>query len=359
MSINLSKLGDLLTTTYDQVPMDVVDLSMDQQDYLVMPYFMKKNGGMREIGGGVGIGQILMIEHGGRSRFVGEYDEDVIMAIDHLDKMRVDFTLMTDNVSFTLGEIRANRGKELITNVIAPKKKAMYNRTIATMEDAFFGTPNADDDLTPWGLKYWVVKNSTEGGGFNGGYPAGFTRIANLDLAKIPQFKNYADVYTAISKEDLLTKWRRAHRRTRWVMPKKQSGFTGDTSERRIYVTNERVIEELEAIGEGQNENLGNDLAPYTSGDMKNLKGLRIMPDGEILFKRTSVYNAWSLVDDTTDPVYGLDMRYFYPVVRKGDNQQMSSFEKAPNQHRVQVAHYDHAYQFLCINRRSQFVLSK
>lgn len=358
MSINLSQLGDALTATYDKIPMDVVDLSMDQQDYLVMPYFMKKNGGMREIGGGIGIGQIIMYEHGGRSRFVGEYDVDVILAIDHLDKMRVDFTLMTDNVSFTLSELRANRGKELITNIMKPKKKAMYNRTIATMEDAFFALPDADDDKTPWGLKYWIVKNAAAG--FNGGYPSGFTRIANLDLTKIPQFRNYTDIYAAITKEDLLTKWRRAHRRTRWVMPKKQSGFIGDTTERRIYITNERVTEALETIGEGQNENLGRDMAPYTAGGgPKNLKGLKVLPDGEILFKRTPVYNAWALVDDTSDPIYGTDMRYFYPVVRKGDNQQMSTFEKSPNQHRVQVAHYDHAYQFLCINRRAQFVLSK
>lgn len=352
MSIKYSEIADLLTTTYDSVAVDIVDLSSEMHDYIVMPYLMTKNGGVREISGGVGLAQLLMIEHGGRSRFVGEYDEDVVSVIDHLEKMRVEFCLMNDSVAFSIGEMRANRGKELITNCITPKKRALKLRMIETMEETFFADPDASDDKTPWGLKYWIVKNATAG--FNGGLPAGFSTIANLSLTKVPQFQNYTDQYTAATKADLITKMRTAHRQTKWKMPKKQAGFTGDTSDSRVILANERTIMQLENIGEAQNENLGRDLAPYTAGG-----GMTKTPDGEILFKRHPITWAEHLDADTTDPLYGLDMRYFYPVVRKGDNMAQTPFEKAPKQHRVMVSFVDHAYQFVCINRRAQWVISK
>jgi hypothetical protein len=354
MAIPYKKIADLLTTTYDNIQVGIMDLSQELHDYIVMPYLMTKQGGLREIGGGVGIGQLLMIEHGGRSRFVGEYDEDVIIVIDHLDKARVDFCLMTDNVAFSIGELRANRGKELIENCVKPKKRAVFLRMIETMEEAFFKTPDADDDLTPWGLKYWITKNATAG--FNGGYASGFSSIANLNLTKIPQFKNYTDQYTDVSKTDLITKMRRAHRRTNWKTPRTQEGFKGDTTDKRIILANEATVESFENIGEAQNENLGRDLAPMDAG---RLSGLRKTPDGDIVFKRKPIVYAEYLDDDTSNPVYGLDMSYFYPVVRKGDNMAQGPFEKAPKQHRVMASHIDHCYQFICINRRAQWVISK
>jgi hypothetical protein len=354
MRIKYNQIADLLTTTYDNIQVGVVDVSQELHDYIVMPFFMTKQGGLREIGGGVGIGQILMIEHGGRSRFVGEYDEDVITVIDHLDKLRVDFCLMTDNVAYSIGELRANRGEQMIENCIKPKKRALFLRMIETMEEAFFKSPDADDDFTPWGLKYWIVKNPVAG--FNGGYPAGFSTIANLNLTKVPQFQNYTDSYAAVSKPDLITKMRRAHRRTNWKTPKKQAGFKGDTTDRRIILANEATVEEFENIGESQNENLGRDIAPMNSG---RTSGLRSTPDGDIVFKQKPIVYAEYLDADTSDPIYGIDMAYFYPVVRKGDNMAQTPFEKAPNQHRVLVSHVDHAYQFMCINRRANWVISK
>lgn len=356
MSIKYNEIADLLTTTYDKVEIDIVDLSQEMLDYIVVPYFMKKKGGMRQIGGGVGVAQILMIEHGGRSRFVGEYDQDVILVIDHLTKARVDFCLMTDNVAYSIGELRANRGKERITNVIAPKKRAMQLRVIETIEYAFFQTPDVDDDLTPWGLKYWIVKSSAAAG-YNGGYPSGFTTMANLNLTKVPQFRNYTDNYTSVTKDDLILKMRRAHRRTKWRTPKKQGGFTGDTGPRRFMLANEATCEEFENIGEGQNENLGRDISPYNAG--RSVNGVTKTPEGEILFKNSPFVYGEYLDADSTDPIYGIDMKYFHCITRKGDNMSMGEFGKAPNQHRVIKADFDHAYQFLCSNRRAQWVISK
>lgn len=358
MPITDQDIADLVTTTLNTIKKDnFVDMSQELTEYIVVPYLLTKRGGLIVKKGGVGLEVTLMVEHGGRSRFVGEYDEDVIVVVDHLKKMRLFYSLLTDNLAYTRSELLDNRGQERINNVLKPRRRAMYLRVAETMEENFFQTPDADDDLTPWGLKYWIVKNATAG--FNGGYAAGFTRVANVNLTEVPQFKNYTAQYTAISKADLVLKMRRAHRKTNWRSPRKDSGVEGDTSQRRLLLTNEDVIEGIENIGEAQNENLGRDIASMTAGTNKNMGGLRQTPDGEILFKRHPVVYARSLDDDTSDPVYGIDMHTFHAMTQQGDNMRLGDFAKAPNQHRVFAAHLDHKHQTICTNRRNNWVISK
>lgn len=352
-------IEDLLTTTLNTIRKEkFTDMSQELTEYIVVPYLLTQRGGLMIKKGGVGIEETLMIEHGGRSRFVGEYDEDVIVVFDHLKKMRLFYSLLTDNLAYTRSEILDNRGDERKNKILKPRRRGMYLRVAETMEENFFQVPDADDDLTPWGLKYWIVKNATAG--FYGGYPAGFTRIANVNLTEVPQFKNYTDTYTAISKADLVLKMRRAHRRTNWRSPRKDPGVEGDTSPRRLLLCNENVIEGVESIGEAQNENLGRDIASMDAG-RNSLRGtgLRQSPDGEILFKRHPLVHARSLDADTTNPVYGLDMFTFHAMTQQGDNMRLGDFRQAPKQHRVFAAHLDHKHQTICTNRRNNWVISK
>ena len=348
-----------MTTTLNTIRREkFIDMSQELQEYIVVPYLLTKRGGLVVKKGGVGIEETLMVEHGGRSRFVGEYDEDVIVVIDHLKKMQLFYSLLTDNLAYTRSEILDNRGQERINSIIKPRRRGMYMRVAETMEENFFQTPDVDDDLTPWGLKYWIVKNSTAG--FNGGYPSGFNRIANINLTEVPQYKNYTDQYVAISKADMILRMRRAHRRTNWRSPRKDPGVEGDTSPRRLLLSNEDVVETFETIGEAQNENLGRDISSMNAG-MNNLRGtgIKSTPDGEILFKKHPIVHARSLDDDTSDPMYGLDMDTFHAMTQKGDNMRLGDFGRAPNQHRVYAAHLDHKHQTICTNRRNNWVVSK
>jgi len=358
-----TRIADSLTAVYDKVPSSVIDLSAEQTHYIVAPYFLNKKGGMMEISGGKGIGQLMMIDHGGRSRHVDALDEDVVRIIDHLTKARVDFTRLTDSVSYTADQLDENKGKELITNLIAPSKRAMHLRVIETLEEDFFVTPDANDDKTPWSLKYWVVKapaGTTEGGYTNGtGYPTGFTDVAGLSLTKVPQYRNYNDLYTSLTKEDAILKMKRAHRRTNWRSPRPQAGFKGDSSERRILLSNETVCEGFEVLAEGQNENLGQDLASMHSG--RRIPGLGVNNEtGEVVFKKHPLIHAPLLDDDTSNPIYGLDMEYIKAATCKGTNMKMGAFVNlaAGKQHNVYSANFDHKYQYICFNRRPQWVIS-
>jgi hypothetical protein len=359
--MNYTRIADSLTAVYDKVDSSVIDLSQEQTHYIVAPYFMNKKGGLMEISGGRGIGQLMMIDHGGRARHVDALDEDVVRIIDHLTKARIDWTRITDTVAYTQDQLDENQGKELITNLIAPSKRAMNMRVIETLEEDFFAAPNADDDKTPWGLPYWIVKCSgaTEGGYSNGtGYPTGFTTMAGLSLAKVPQFRNYNDNYVAKTKEDMILRMKRAIRRTNWFTPKPEAGFKGDTSPRQILLSNERVCEAFESLAEGQNENLGNDLAKFSSG---KIPGISIRQStGEVLVKNNPLIHAPLLDADTTDPIYGLDMEYFKAAACKGSNMKMGPFINlaAGKQHNVFMAAFDHKHQYFCFNRRPQWVIS-
>jgi len=357
MAIQTKDIEDMLTATYSDLKKNsIVDISQELTEYIVMPYLNKAAGGVVIKKGGVGVEQTLMIQHGGRSKFIGEYDEDTVNVIDVLKRMKIDFCLLTDGIAHTQGEIEDNRGEQRINDIFKPRRRAMYLRAAETMEDAFFSTPDASDALTPWGLKYWIVKNATAG--FNGGYPSGFSLIGNINLTEVPNFKNYTNSYTSITKADLILKMKSAHRKTKFKAPRKDAGFDGDAMPRkRIYLTNEDVLEGLEGIAEAQNENLGNDVAPKVAG--AGSWGLRSDGDGNVLFKSNPFVYSELLDDDTSDPVYGLDMSTIHMLIKAGDNMNLGSFRVAPNQSRVYKAVLYHRYQSICDNRRNNFVIAK
>ncbi len=357
-----TKIADILTAVYDKIDESVIDLSQDSQHFVVAPYFLKKNGGLMEVSSGKGIAQLFMIDDGGEARYVDAFDEDVVKIMDYLTKGRVDWCRLTDSVSYTKDQLDANKGKERITNLIAPSKRALRLRVIKTIENGFFDAPDADNDKKPWGLQYWVVKSSgaTSGGFSNGtGLAAGFTTKMGLSVSTVPQLRNYTDNYTAMTKEDLILKMKRAWRRTGWVSPFQQAGFKGDATNRRILMANEDVCESFESLAEGQNENLGNDLAPKHAGKVPGLT--KIGDTGEVLFKRHPLVYARKLDSDTTDPVFGLDMAYFKCGAFKGSNMRMNPFVNlaAGKQHNIWQATLDHKHQYFCFNPRSQWVVSK
>lgn len=358
MSVQTKDILDMLEATRVHTEkMKFTDISTDLQEFIVMPYMLTTKGGLKVMGGGVGVEKTLMVENGGYSKWVDEFAESTGSIIDHLKKMKVDFCLLHDSVSYTKGELLDNRGEDRIQNVIKPRTRAMWLRVAQTMERDFFATPDPAQDLVPWGLKYWIVKNATRG--FNGGYPAGFSLIGNINLTQVPNFKNYTAQYTSISKTDLITEMRKAHRATNWKSPRKDAGVMGDAQpNRRLILTNEDVLEGFENIGEAQNDNLGNDMAPKTAGQNGPM-GLMKTGDGDITFKRNPIIHARYLDSDTSDPLYGLDMSTFYAMTKKGDNMDLGEYEKHPTQKRVYTADLFHRHQTICTNRRNNWVISK
>jgi len=332
-------IADMITTTlHDLGRGRFHQIAQELAEYFVMPDILKK-GRIRIQTSGIGIKETLMTSIGGTSRWVGMLEEDVVNWSDVLDQLTVNWCRMTDNMAWERRMLLENRGEARINNVIKPQRVAMMLRIAAGLEAGFFAAPDASDIKVPWGLRYWVVKNATTG--FNGGLPSGFSTVGGVSLSDSPTFKNYTFQYTNITKQDLITKLRTAHRKTNWRSPYKTSEMISEFGDRRVLQVNEATISKIEDVGEAQNENLGRDVASM---------------DDRIVFKRHPIQYIPYLDADTTNPVYMLDKNTITPIVLKGDYLRESDAIRSPKQHNVFEVHVDLTINFICTNRRANAV---
>jgi len=345
------QVADKITATYDKIDVKVEDIAQEHPEYFVYPFMMKK-GRVKKVKSGLGVGQMLMVDYGGESNFITDMTEDNVQVRDHLEKIRVDFCLQNDSCTYFKSELQDNAGPELIANIIEPRKRAMMMRMITTMESKFFDDPESGNNLVPWGLKYWIVKNATTG--FNGGIPAGFSDIAGITMAQAPAFKNYTGSYAALTEDDMTLLIKKCIRRTNFRSPISNKNISGDTyMGNKNIITNETVCEAAEKLATYQNQNIGNDIAAKTAGG----GAFKYDANGEVVVKRLPIINAWELDSDTSNPIYGLDLSQFYCLVKSGDDWARTPFTKAPKQHRAYVSHTDHRYQWFCKNRKALWVI--
>jgi hypothetical protein len=211
------------------------------------------------------------------------------------------------------------------------------------LEELLWSKPtDSGNTKDPFGLAYWVVKNATEG--FNGGNPSGFSDgRAGIDTTEYPRWANWTAQYAQITKEDLVRKMRRAHRRTRFRSPVSHATPNLGAMKNGIY-TNDTVIGLLEEALEAQNMNLGNDLASK---------------DGRTLFKSTPVTYAPKLDDDSTDPIYMLDWKWLSIGVLAGWENNLSKPYMVPGKHLVRRVDLDASLNMVCTDLRRQTVISK
>lgn len=330
---------DMLTTTlHDLGRGRFYQIAQELAEFIVLPQLLKK-GNIRVQTSGVGIKETFMNTTGGSSRWVGMLEEDSVNWSDLLDQITVNWCRLTDNMAWERRMLLENRGAARINNVIKPQRVAMMLRVAQALEEGYFDAPDASDIKKPWGLKYWIVKNATTG--FNGGLPSGFTTVGGVSLTDSPTFKNYTFQYTNITKADLIKKLRTAHRKTNWRSPVKQPEMVADFGMRRQLFVNEATISTIEDVGEAQNENLGRDIAPM---------------DDKIAFKRHPITYVPYLDDDTTNPVYMVDMATMVPIVLKGDYLRESDAARSPKQHNMFEVHVDLSINFVCVNRRANAV---
>ncbi len=284
---------------------------------------------------GYGIQKTLLHKIGGNGKHVGLFAQDSSNIIDVLTQMQVPWVHYTNNWSWEVREVLMNRGKSRIVNIIKARENAKMLDDFETLEDAFFDAPDANDATLPFGLQYWVVKNSSTG--FNGGAATGFTKVGNVDLTLTPAFKNYTVAYTNVTKEDLIAKLRTMARKINFKSPVSIDDFRrGRGARYRIYL-NETTISAMELLAEAQNDRLGNDLASM---------------DGQTTFKRNALNYIPKLDDDTSNPFYFNDMSVFYPTVLSGDFFRKTVSSKTGGQHNVITVHTDLTYNFTCVDRR-------
>lgn len=312
------------------------------QNYEVMGRIMKKD--RVQFDSGNGIQRNVVVDHSGAAKNVGLYEEDTVDVVDVLAQADIPWRHTTTHYAWERREMLVNRGESKIVDLMKIRRFAGMLSLAERMEADFWSKPaSSSDKIMPYGVKYWVVANATEG--HNGGDPSGFTAGAgNLDTTTYPRWKNYTGTYVNVSKDDLIKMMRTGYRRIKFKSPIDVPDYrSGNGSRFRIYC-NETTFDAFGVLGEAQNENLGRDVAEY---------------DGNMTFKRNQIVWVPALDSDTTDPVYMLDWETFYPVILKGDYLRETDPEKADGKHNVFVVFVDLTWNVMCDNRRCNAVFTK
>lgn len=336
-------IADLVAGTLrDLGPLRFQQIAQNLQYYEVFSKWFKKDKVVFD--SGVGIQRTLMNRlDSTSSKHVGLLDTDQVNIPDVIDQLQIPWRhAQTSWALIYQTDILMNRGKSLIFNVVKPRRAAALLGLVEELEERAWGAaPSTTDKLLPFSIQYWIVENATAG--FNGGLPGSHTTIGGVSLTDSPNFKNYTALYTSVTKSDLIKKLRTAHRKIRFVSPVTIDDYRGGMGDRYRLYTNEAVISDLEDVGEAQNENLGRDIASM---------------DGTITFRRHPIVWIPKLDARSDNPVYMIDHSTFYPVCLKGDYLRESEATKAPNQHNVFQVFVDLTYNYLCIDRRRNAVIT-
>jgi hypothetical protein len=343
-SLNETQISDITTTTlrnfdrpkYNQIAQAV-------QRYLAFTKIFKEEKVQED--DGYGIQRDVMLSLSNNARSVGLYQKDNINVQDVNQVIKVDWRHQVTGWAIERREILENTGASRIVDLIKQRRVDAMIGLAALYENMFWSKPATSTDATTmFGVLYWLVYSATTG--FNGGNPTGFTAGAGaLDSTVYSAWQNYTAQYTYVSKQDLILKLRTGYYLTEWESPVDIPDFRRGRGQDYGFYMNIGTLLAMETLGEAQNENLGRDLASM---------------DGQMTFRRHPLVHAPQLNTLTTsNPIYGLNWSWFYPVFLRGDFMRESPPYWLPEQHNTQVVYIDNTVNTLCTDRRRQILIAQ
>jgi len=340
MGIPFSDIDDAVALTQEKLVKrgSFLDLQTDLTDHVAVREMWK--GRKKKFEGGNDWRFDAQIDHNHSARAVGLYETDGSAIIDTTISMKVGPRHVNAHYTYDKHEPAFQRGGLAIADYVKTKYVAMMVSFYEYLETILWSKPtDSSDEKTPFGIAYWVTKAASEG--FNGLDPSGFSDgRAGKSSTTYPRWANYGSPYVAVSKEDLVRRMRRGHRRTQFRSPVSHAQPDLSGMKNGIY-TNDSVIGIMEELLEAQNMNLGNDLASK---------------DGRTLFKGTPVTYAPKLDSDSSNPIYTLDWKWLAIGVLAGWENNLTKPYMVPNKHLVSRVDLDATLQMICTNLRKQAV---
>ena len=336
-------IADLIKTTQrDLGRMKWTDISYSLQEYIALPMILQRE--KVSFQSGYGIQWNVAVATSGAAKDTELYATDSVNVSDVMQTANIPWRNVTTNYAIERREIAMNRAPAEIVDLVRIRRNDAMIDMAKHLEERFWTKPSAStDNQRMYGIPYWIVYPGTvaSDGSFAGGNPSGFSAGAgNLDSTQYSGWKNWAATYSAITKEDLVRKWRKAATFTNFKAPVPSPSYS--TGSNYGYYTNYNVIGPLEEALEAQNDNLGNDIASK---------------DGKLLFRQVPVTWVPYLEGNSANPVYGINWGCQKPAFLAGEYMREADPTAASNQHTVFVTHVDTTLNLMCSNRRMNFVL--
>ena len=340
----VEQLSDLVTTTLaDLGKAKITDNMLPLKSYVAASELFKKSRMSVESGDSIEFSYAYQNSGAARHTQIGE--TDTVNMVPMVARGSVPWRFSTTNYFFDAREQAMNSGAAKIFDTIKVRRAGAVASWYELGEDTFWSKPaDSTDTRTPFGVDYWITGYAGTPG-FQGGDPTGFSSgRAGLSSSTYTRFKNWAGQYTTISRSDLVAKLREASWNCDFQSPLNLPEYAGKSDFG--YYTTYGVVSTLETLLEGQNENLGNDIAPK---------------DGKVLFRGNPVIAVPKLTRDneSTDPVYGINWGTLKTIVKSGEWMNESKPITPPYRHREVIIYVDFQYNFVCYDPRKNFKLSK
>lgn len=346
MSLYPEQLDDLAELTFNRSKRKQwVDLSLDNQDYVFAQQFMNGKNKTPVKGGPL---QQWKLQTGktGQARWTGMFSEDQTTVKNLMTGAEQKWAIMTTNFSYDINEPEF-QGDDItmIINELQVREHDMYSGYVELMESALWTAPTSStQDPRPMsGIPFWLQKNATEG--FNGGNPSGFSDGAGgVNTTTYSNWKNYTFGYEAVTRDDIIAKWKKAVTFTKFKAPHNYNELGGGTPNWMFYTTY-RLQEPLMQFLDARNDKI-TDLAGTQN----------------CLFNSIPVETAFELENatqdgyDSTDPIYGINWKTFEYFCQKGKEMVRKKPTEAPLQHNVRNVFMDSIGNLQCFNRRGNFV---
>lgn len=317
-----------------------LDLQTDLSDHVFVREMWKSR--QKKFEGGHPWQFQAQMDHNYSAKAVGLYETDGSALTDTMQQGEVEPRHVNAHYIYDQREQAFQRGGKSIVDLVQTRYVAMMVSFYEKLEEYLSGKPaDSDDNKTPYGLTYWVLKYDDTNGSFYGQNPDGFTSgRAGINSETYDRWANWSASYVAVSKEDLIRKMRRGDRKTKFRSPVSHAQPDLGAMRNGKY-TNDAVLGYMEEILEDQNMNLGEDLDKM---------------GGATLFKGTPVMYVPKLDDDTSNPVYSIDWQWFAIGVLSGWENNLTKPYMVPDKHTVRRVDLDATLQAVCTNLRRQAV---
>ncbi len=325
-----------------------VEFATDIQEFKAMPQILKKE--RVTIEDGYGIQWDVMHDHSHSAKDVDMNETDNTNIPDVLQQARVDWKHTHNSWGYDARELAMNRRPARIVDIQKVRRAACFIDLAEHIEEIMFGNPDSSaNSKKPYGFKYWIPKKvtgasaSTSTGEFGGKVASGFTTVANLNPTTYPRWACWTQQYVNAAKLDLVRKMKTAYRKTGFKSPVPIPSLARG-SDRHVIYTNLDTLQDIENVGEQQNENLGKDIASNA---------------GLVTFWRNPIEWVPQLDTDTDDPLYFINWAHMCTVFLRGWYLRESQPKEMDKQHTKHVNHVDMTWNTKMLNRRRFAVLCK
>jgi len=320
---------------------EIRQIAQKLQNYFVSTYFLNNKDNKPTFDGGDGISRRLFLKRSETAEFKGLFAQDTLNLENYSQELKVNYKHIDDGWIYDLGEMRRNKGKGLLYNLIKPREANCMLNIVEKLESKFFGDAlSTTDTVNPNGLKYWIVSNATTG--FNGGAPGSHTTVGNIDPTAYENWKNFTAQYTKISKEDLIDKMQTAAFYTNFKAPIEVDGVKNPSRNGMVIVTNFATYNAMKSIAENQNDKIGTDLDAY---------------EGKFKFQGNNIIASAQMTQNSDADVYMLNMDTFDMICLEDSYMVRSGPKDLEGVHNGRKVFIDLEMNWVCYDRRANSVI--